>query len=126
MLSTSRPRITDLQLVRCAQSGETAAFNRLVIKYRPRVVQLAMRFTGNPADAEDVAQDAFISAFRGLNHFRCESRFYTWFHRIAINTARSALKSRECKHSDSMTESPNDCDAAYNPARIWDLDTPEE
>jgi RNA polymerase sigma-70 factor, ECF subfamily len=125
MLLISRPGRTDLQLVRCAQSGETAAFNQLVIKYRPRVVQLAMGFTDNAADAEDVAQEAFISAFRGLRHFRCESTFYTWLHRIAINTARGALRSRNREHVDSITDLPNAYDVAHDPARLRDSDTPE-
>jgi RNA polymerase sigma-70 factor (ECF subfamily) len=76
-----------------------------------------MRFTDNAADAEDVAQEAFISAFRGLHHFRCESTFYTWLYRITINTAKDALNSRNREHADGTIESPNDCDI--------DHDTPE-
>src|SRR6202167_3086417 len=90
----SGANISDLSLVRCAQSGETQAFDRLVLRYRPRVVELALRYTRNRADAEDAAQEAFIRAYGGLRHFRCESTFYTWLYRIASNCARSLLKAR--------------------------------
>src|SRR6266403_5243152 len=86
--------ISDLSLVRCAQSGERRAFDQLVLKYRPRVVELAMRYTRNLADAEDATQETFIRAYRGLRHFRCESRFYTWLYRIASNCAKNLLKAR--------------------------------
>ena len=91
---TARTNISDLNLVRSAQSGEIWAFDRLVLKYRARVVELAMRYTRNSADAEDATQEAFIRAYRGLQHFRCESAFYTWLYRIASNCARNLLKAR--------------------------------
>ena len=79
----------DSSLVRRAQSGERGAFDLLVIKYRRKIISLAMRYTRNPSDAEDVAQETFIKAYRGLKQFRCESTFYTWLHRIAINSAKN-------------------------------------
>src|SRR3984957_15334918 len=89
-----RADISDVSLVRCAQAGESRAFDRLVLKYRPRVVELAMRYTRNAEDAEDATQETFIRAYRGLQHFRCESRFYTWLYRIACNCASNLLKAR--------------------------------
>src|ERR1700693_77266 len=86
--------ISDLSLVRWAQAGESRAFDRLVLKYRPRVVELAMRYTRNAEDAEDATQETFIRAYGGLRHFRCESAFYTWLYRIASNCARNLLKAR--------------------------------
>jgi RNA polymerase sigma-70 factor (ECF subfamily) len=86
------PVLSDLSLVRCAQSGEARAFDRLVLKYRSRIVELAMRYTHNPADAEDATQETFIKAYRALRHFRCDSAFYTWLYRIASNCARNILK----------------------------------
>src|SRR5580658_8466715 len=91
---TAGTNISDLSLVRSAQSGEIWAFDQLVLKYRARVVELAMRYTRNSADAEDATQEAFIRAYRGLKHFRCESAFYTWLYRIASNCARNLLKMR--------------------------------
>jgi RNA polymerase sigma-70 factor, ECF subfamily len=117
---------SDLSLVRSAQSGEIRAFDRLVLKYRARVVELAMRYTRNSADAEDAAQEAFIRAYRGLQQFRCESAFYTWLYRIASNCARNLLKARSRDLINSTVELPDDQNAADPPARLQDLETPEE
>jgi len=118
--------IGDLSLVRCAQSGERRAFDQLVLKYRPRVVELAMRYTRNPADAEDATQETFIRAYRGLQHFRCESKFYTWLYRIASNCARNLLKVRGRDVLNSTIEFPDDQTAAHPPTRLRELETPEE
>ena len=117
---------SDLSLVRSAQSGEIRAFDRLVLKYRARVVELAMRYTRNSADAEDAAQEAFIRAYRGLQQFRCESAFYTWLYRIASNCARNLLKARSRDLIHSTVELPDEQNAADPPARLQDLETPEE
>ena len=116
----------DFSLVRSAQSGEIRAFDRLVLKYRARVVELAMRYTRNSADAEDAAQEAFIRAYRGLQQFRCESAFYTWLYRIASNCARNLLKARSRDLIHSTVELPDEQNAADPPARLQDLETPEE
>jgi RNA polymerase sigma-70 factor (ECF subfamily) len=116
---------TDLSLVRCAQSGEIRAFNRLVVRYRQRVVELAMRYTRNTADAEDAAQETFIKAYRGLKHFRCESAFYTWLYRIASNCARNLLKARSRDLLNGAVDLPNER-AAHLSSRLQELETPEE
>src|ERR1700730_8556438 len=117
---------SDLTLVRCAQSGETRAFDRLVLKYRPRVVELAMRYTRNRADAEDATQEAFVRAFGGLQQFRCESAFYTWLYRIASNCARNLLIARSRDLINITVELPDEQNAADPPVRLQDLETPEE
>src|SRR5277367_5361837 len=89
------PDGSDLGLVRRVQRGERGAYDLLVLKYQHKVVKLVMRYVRNPADAEDVAQEAFIKAYRALPQFRGDSAFYTWLYRIAINTAKNALVSRE-------------------------------
>lgn len=86
--------ISDLTLVKQAQSGDSRAFDALVIKYQHRVVQLVLRYVRNQAEAEDVAQDSFIKAYRALASFRGDSAFYTWLYRIAINTAKNSLSAR--------------------------------
>jgi RNA polymerase sigma-70 factor, ECF subfamily len=118
--------ISDLSLVRCAQSGETQAFDRLVLRYRPRVVELAMRYTRNRADAEDATQEAFIRAYGGLRRFRCESTFYTWLFRIASNCARSLLKARTRDLPNSTTDFPDGDTAARHQPRLQEVETPEE
>ncbi|HXC08804.1 MAG TPA: sigma-70 family RNA polymerase sigma factor [Steroidobacteraceae bacterium] len=118
--------ISDLSLVRCAQSGESQAFDRLVLRYRPRVVELAMRYTRNRADAEDATQETFIRAYGGLQHFRCESTFYTWLYRIASNCARSLLKARTRDLPNSTIDYPAGDTAARHQPRLQEVETPEE
>jgi RNA polymerase sigma-70 factor (ECF subfamily) len=124
--SASGANIRDLSLVRCAQSGETRAFDRLVLRYRPRVVELAMRYTRNRADAEDATQEAFIRAYGGLQHFRCESAFYTWLYRIASNCARSLLKARTRDLPSSTTDFADGDTAARHQTRLQEVETPEQ
>jgi RNA polymerase sigma-70 factor, ECF subfamily len=122
----TNPGISDLSLVRCAQSGESRAFDRLVLKYRARVVELAMRYTRNSADAEDATQETFIKAYRGLRHFRCESAFYTWLYRIASNCARNLLKARRRDLLNKAIDFSDYHNAARHPTRLRELATPEE
>src|ERR1700677_1780569 len=92
--SPERAASNDLRLVRRAQSGDSGAFDQLAIKYRPRIFNLAMRYTRNSADAEDIAQEVLIKVSRGLRHFRGESAFFTWVYRITINSAMNGLRAR--------------------------------
>lgn len=81
----------DLQLVQRVQRGEKQAFDLLVRKYQHKVVQVVSRYVSNQADAQDVAQEAFVKAYRAIGSFRGDSAFYTWMYRIAINTAKNFL-----------------------------------
>lgn len=81
----------DQALVERVQNGDSRAFDLLVLKYQNRISKLIARFVRNPADVQDVAQEAFIKAYRALPNFRGESAFYTWLYRIAINTAKNHL-----------------------------------
>jgi RNA polymerase sigma-70 factor, ECF subfamily len=122
----ARPALSDLSLVRCAQSGEDRAFDQLVLKYRPRIVELAMRYTRNPADAEDATQETFIKAYRGLRHFRCDCAFYTWLYSIASNCARNILKARRRDFLKNTIDFAEFRNAARHPTRLRELATPEE
>ncbi len=84
-------READLILVERVQSGDQEAFGLLVGKYQRKLLRLVMRFVRDPAEAEDVAQEAFIKAYRALPNFRGESAFYTWLYRIGVNTAKNWL-----------------------------------
>ncbi len=88
--------VTDKQLVERVQHGDKKAFDLLVLKYQQRIINLVSRFVYSPSDAQDIAQEAFIKAYRALPNFRGESAFYTWMYRIAVNTAKNhlAVKSR--------------------------------
>lgn len=84
---------SDRKLVEQVQRGDRAAFNVLVLKYQHKVLKLVNRYVRNEAEAEDIAQEAFIKAYRALPSFRGDSAFYTWLYRIAINTAKNSLVS---------------------------------
>ncbi|BDM63622.1 RNA polymerase sigma factor RpoE [Shewanella sp. NFH-SH190041] len=87
-------QISDQQLVERVQHGDKNAFNLLVHKYQGKVINLIARYVRNQADVADVAQEAFIKAYRALPNFRGESAFYTWLYRIAVNTAKNYLVSQ--------------------------------
>ncbi len=84
-------READLALVERVQSGDREAFGLLVGKYQRKLLRLVMRLVRDPAEAEDVTQEAFIKAYRALPNFRGESAFYTWLYRIGVNTAKNWL-----------------------------------
>jgi len=84
----------DQQLVERVQRGDKKAFDLLVIKYQNRLVKLISRYVYDSEEVFDVAQEAFIKAYRALPGFRGESAFYTWLYRIAANTAKNYLVSR--------------------------------
>jgi len=92
---------TDQQLVELVQQGNKAAFDLLVRKYQNRVLNLVSRFVKNQGDVQDVAQEAFIKAYRALPGFRGESAFYTWLYRIAVNTAKNYLVAQKRRPSGS-------------------------
>ncbi len=84
-------RAADQALVERVQRGDKRAFELLVAKYQRKIFRLLSRLIRDPAEIEDVAQEAFIKAYRALPNFRGESAFYTWLYRIAINTAKNYL-----------------------------------
>ena len=95
---------TDQQLVDRVLKGNKNAFNLLVIRYQHRVAALVGRFISDPQEAEDVCQEAFIKAYRALPLFRGDSAFYTWLYRIAVNTAKNYLVSRNRRPPASDVE----------------------
>lgn len=116
--------ISDTQLVERVQRGDRTAFDLLVTKYQHKVFKLVSRLISNPAEAEDVAQEAFIKAYRALKSFRGDSAFYTWLYRIAINTAKNALVSRSRRPVD-FTLDTQDPEQYELHARLKESDTPE-
>jgi len=115
---------SDQQLVERVQAGDKSAFDLLVRKYQHRVLKLVSRFVSDAAEAEDVAQEAFLKAYRALASFRGDSAFYTWLYRIAINTAKNALVSnrRRPVDFDLDLQDPEQYDRH---ARLKEGDTPE-
>lgn len=84
----------DQQLVERVQKGDKRAFDLLILKYQHKIFAVISRFIRDHSEVQDVAQDAFIKAYRALPNFRGESAFYTWMYRIAINTAKNYLVAR--------------------------------
>jgi RNA polymerase sigma-70 factor (ECF subfamily) len=80
------PRVIE-ELVRQAKAGDRDAFATLVRRFRPRIYALALHLTGSRSDADDIAQDAFLRAYRQLGTFAGRSEFFTWLYRIAMNRA---------------------------------------
>ncbi|MET0285617.1 MAG: sigma-70 family RNA polymerase sigma factor, partial [Polyangiales bacterium] len=81
-------------LVDAARAGDSAAFDRLVRRFRPRIYALALHLCGSASDADDIAQDAFVQAYRHLPHFEGRSHFFTWLYRITVNQALSAQRAQ--------------------------------
>ena len=82
-------------LIQRVLSGEQKAFELLVVKYQKRIERLVTRMVRDSDQASDITQDVFISAYRSLRQFRGDARFYTWLHRIAVNTAYKALQEKK-------------------------------
>jgi len=115
---------TDQQLVARVQKGDTRAFDLLVLKYQHKIFGLVSRYVRDADEVQDVAQEAFIKAYKALPNFRGESAFYTWLYRIAINTAKNYLVSRSRRPPGTDVEIE---DAEYhdNGGTLRDIETPE-
>jgi RNA polymerase sigma-70 factor (ECF subfamily) len=87
----------DSALVKRVQNGDKKAFDMLVHKYQQKVINLVYRYVHSREEAQDIAQDTFIKAYRAIANFRGDSAFYTWLYRIAINTAKNYLSSLQRK-----------------------------
>lgn len=120
----------DAELVRRAKAGDLAAFEELVNRHERRIYTLALRIVQNPHDAEDVTQQAFISALEGLAKFREEASFATWLNRIATFAALKIIRKRKGLDTisfDAATEPREEYDAVPLPEFIADWrDSPEE
>ncbi|MFO1388878.1 RNA polymerase sigma factor RpoE [Cellvibrio sp.] len=114
----------DQQLVERVQKGDKRAFDLLVLKYQHKIFAVISRFIRDHAEVQDVAQDAFIKAYRALPNFRGESAFYTWMYRIAINTAKNYLVARNRRPPASDLEVEDAEFFAGNDA-MHEMNTPE-
>jgi RNA polymerase sigma-70 factor (ECF subfamily) len=116
---------TDAQLVERVQKGDKRAFDLLVIKYQHKIYALVSRLVNDHAEVQDVTQEAFIKAYRALPNFRGDSAFYTWLYRIAVNTAKNYLVSRNRRPPGSDIDVD---DAAQFAAEsgLRDIDSPEQ
>jgi len=118
-------RDVDQQLVERVQRGDKAAFDLLVIKYQRKIFRLLSRLVRDPTEVEDVAQEAFIKAYRALPNFRGDSAFYTWLYRIAINTAKNWLVSQGRRAPTSTGTDIEDAETFDDGEHLRDLNTPD-
>jgi len=118
-------RDTDEQLVERVQRGDKRAFDLLVIKYQHKVMSLISRYVSDSAEVQDVAQDAFIKAYRAIGRFRGDSQFYTWLYRIAANTAKNYLVSRGRRPPGSDIDA-EDAEFLEMGGALKDGDSPDE
>jgi RNA polymerase sigma-70 factor (ECF subfamily) len=114
-------------LVAEARAGGHEAFTRLIRQYDRHIYRLALNITGNPADAEDVLQDASLKAYEKLNQFQGDSRFYTWLVRIAVNEALMKLRKRRGNAEVALDAPVETDDNDIMPREIEDWgDDPEQ
>ena len=116
--SNSKDDISNAELVRKSQFGDKAAFEQLVIRHQELVFSLAYKLTGNREMANDVAQEAFIRAWKAIEKFRGDSTFSTWIYRITVNTAWT-LRKKAKKHNTL------NIDDTYEPIVIDEKKDPE-
>ena len=115
---------TDQKLVERVQRGDKKAFDLLVLKYQHKIIKLISRYIRDEAETLDVAQEAFIKAYRALPRFRGDSAFYTWLYRIAINTAKNFLVSQGRRPPASDLDVA-DAEQFVDTFRLRDNNTPE-
>ena len=119
----SEPEL-DQELVRRVQRGDSAAFDVLVRKYQHRIIGLIGRYIPDWSECQDVAQDTFIRAYRAMANFRGDAQFYTWLHRIAVNTAKNHLVAQNRRPPTDDIE-VGDAEQFDTGIRLRDTDTPE-
>lgn len=118
-------RNIDQQLVERAQRGDKQAFGLLVTKYQRKLARLLSRFIRDPAEVEDVTQEAFIKAYRALPTFRGDSAFYTWLYRIGINTAKNYLVAQGRRAPTSTNLDNEEVESSEDGEGLWEVTTPE-
>lgn len=118
-------REIDQLLVERAQAGDKHAFELLVAKYQRKVARLLARFIRDSAEVEDVAQEAFIKAYRALPGFRGDSAFYTWLYRISINTAKNYLVAQGRRAPTSTEFDAEEAEGFEDAGQLRDINTPE-
>ncbi|MEE4638713.1 MAG: RNA polymerase sigma factor RpoE [Wenzhouxiangella sp.] len=117
-------REVDQLLVERVQKGDKRAFDMLVLKYQHKIISLVSRYVSDHAEAMDVAQEAFIKAYRAVKRFRGDSAFYTWLYRIAINTAKNHLVAQGRRPPQSDVDA-GDAEQYQIDSRLKDRASPE-
>jgi len=116
--------LSDRELVERVQAGDKQAFDVLVLRYQHKLLKLIGRYVREPQEASDVAQEAFIKAYRAIPRFRGESSFYTWLYRIGVNTAKNHLVAQGRRPPDTDVDA-QDAERYGVESTLRDQDTPE-
>ena len=114
----------DHELVKRVQRGDSAAFDLLVRKYQHRIAGLIGRYIPDWSECQDVAQETFLRAYRAIGNFRGDAQFYTWLHRIAVNTAKNHLVAHNRRPPTDDIDIA-DAEQYASGMRLRDNDTPE-
>lgn len=118
-------RDIDQELVLRVQQGDKASFDLLVSKYQRKLTRLLSRLIRDPAEVEDVTQEAFIKAYRALPSFRGDSAFYTWLYRIGINTAKNYLVAAGRRAPTATEHDADEAESFEEADQLRDINTPE-
>jgi RNA polymerase sigma-70 factor (ECF subfamily) len=125
MTHAEREAATATALVDAAKAGDQAAFAALVTRYRKRIFALALHITGSASEADDIAQDVFLKAYRALPEFEGRSQFFTWVYRMTVNRSLNVCRDR-ARRGEDMLEDPRlelavAVDARSDPGRAAEL-----
>jgi len=121
---TANINISDKVLVQQCQAGDTDALERLIIKYKDRLYNAVFRICGNPENAAELTQDAFVKIIENLHRFQARSAFYTWCFRIAVNLTLNFCRRRVHTEMSSLdAETPGDSEQAKTALRSYLADS---
>ncbi len=125
MTNAEREAATATALVAAAKAGDQRAFDSLVKRYRKRIYALALHITGSAHEADDIAQEVFLKAFRALPEFEGRSQFFTWVYRMTVNRSLNARRDRARRGEDTIDdprlELAVQVDARHSPGRVAEL-----
>jgi len=125
MTNAEREAATATALVAAAKRGDQRAFEALVLRYRKRIFALALHITGSSSEADDIAQDVFLKAYRALPQFEGRSQFFTWVYRMAVNRSLNVRRDRARRGEDTLDDPRLELavavDARSNPGREAEL-----
>jgi len=125
MTNAEREAATATALVAAAKRGDQRAFEALVLRYRKRIFALALHITGSSSEADDIAQDVFLKAYRALPQFEGRSQFFTWVYRMAVNRSLNVRRDRARRGEDTLDDPRLELavavDSRSNPGRAAEL-----
>lgn len=105
--------LSDIEIIESVKRGNQSDYSIIINRYKNKAFSMLKRMLSNEMEAEEVLQDCFLKAYHGLNNFKMESKFSTWFYRIVYNTALTKLSGKKRKIENEMTSIDDHLDLAY-------------